>query len=207
MFLGPYKLFDIINLGIVKQLRITKITFDLELKLNHTIESKEVDIEDNTFDNCKENNEAQFITLKESIEKVRGYLKANPNSTKRKNQLEYLSNTLDHFVNWYEDKALSLPDFSNFMPNKIGIFSANLDFSVISIGQTIHRLSENQSKIIKALYNSISDGVDGLTYQEIANRAGLTSSSRVSSYFQSELRWDDLLKYSKLSRRYSLKTK
>ena len=207
MFLGPYKLFDIINLGIVKQLRITKITFDLELKLNHTIESKEVDIEDNTFDNCKENNEAQFITLKESIEKVRGYLKANPNSTKRKNQLEYLSNTLDHFVNWYEDKELSLPDFSNIMPNKIGIFSANLDFSVISIGQTIHRLSENQSKIIKALYNSISDGVDGLTYQEIANRAGLTSSSRVSSYFQSELRWDDLLKYSKLSRRYSLKTK
>ena len=207
MFLGPYKLFDIINLGIVKQLRITKITFDLELKLNHTIESKEVDIEDNTFDNCKENNEAQFITLKESIEKVRRYLKANPNSTKRKNQLEYLSNTLDHFVNWYEDKELSLPDFSNFMPNKIGIFSANLDFSVISIGQTIHRLSENQSKIIKALYNSISDGVDGLTYQEIANRAGLTSSSRVSSYFQSELRWDDLLKYSKLSRRYSLKTK
>ena len=207
MFLGPYKLFDIINLGIVKQLRITKITFDLELKLNHTIESKEVDIEDNTFDNCKENNEAQFITLKESIEKVRGYLKANPNSIKRKNQLEYLSNTLDHFVNWYEDKELSLPDFSNFMPNKIGIFSANLDFSVISIGQTIHRLSENQSKIIKALYNSISDGVDGLTYQEIANRAGLTSSSRVSSYFQSELRWDDLLKYSKLSRRYSLITK
>ena len=207
MFLGPYTLFDIINLGTIKRLQVTKITFDLELKLNHTMKSKEYDIEDNTFDNCKENNEAQFITLKESIEKVRGYLKANPNSTKRKNQLEYLSNTLDHFVNWYEDKELSLPDFSNFMPNKIGIFSANLDFSVISIGQTIHRLSENQSKIIKALYNSISDGVDGLTYQEIANRAGLTSSSRVSSYFQSELRWDDLLKYSKLSRRYYLITK
>ena len=207
MFLGPYTLFDIINLGTIKKLQVTKISYDLDFKLNHTMKSKEYDIEDNTFDNCKENNEAQFITLKESIEKVRGYLKANPNSTKRKNQLEYLSNTLDHFVNWYEDKELSLPDFSNFMPNKIGIFYANLDFSVISIGQTIHRLSENQSKIIKALYNSISDGVDGLTYQEIANRAGLTSSSRVSSYFQSELRWDDLLKYSKLSRRYYLITK
>ena len=207
MFLGPYKLFDIINLGTIKKLQVTKISYDLDFKLNHTMKSKEYDIENNTLDICKRNNEVQFITLTKYIEKVRGYLKANPNSTKRKNQLEYLSNTLDHFVNWYEDKELSLPDFSNFMPNKIGIFSANLDFSVISIGQTIHRLSENQSKIIKALYNSISDGVDGLTYQEIANRAGLTSSSRVSSYFQSELRWDDLLKYSKLSRRYSLKTK
>ena len=42
--------------------------------------------------------------------------------------------------------------------------------------------------------------IKGVSYQEIANRAGLTSSSRVSSYLQSELRWDDLLKYSKLSR-------
>ena len=101
MFLGPYKLFDIINLGTEKRLQITKITLDLELKLNHTMKSKEYDIEDNTLDNCKENNEVQFITPTESIEKVRGYLKANPFSTKRKNQLEYLSNTLDHFVNWY----------------------------------------------------------------------------------------------------------
>jgi len=206
MFLGPYKLFDIINLGIVKQLQITKITFDLESKLNHIMKSKEYDIGDNTLDTCKEYNEEQFITLTESIEDVRGYLSANPDSTKRKNQLEYLSNTLDHFITWYEDKKLSLPDFSTLMPNKNGIFSGNLDFSIISIGQTIYRLSESQSKIVKALYESTAEGVDGLTYQEIANRAGLTSSSRLSSYFQSELRWNDLLKHSRQNRRYSLIT-
>ena len=206
MFLGPYTLFDIINLGTETRLQITKITLDLELKLNHTMVSKEYDIENNTLDNCKENNEVQFITLTKSIEKVRGYLKANPSSTKRKNQLEYLSNTLDHFVNWYEDKKLSLPDSSNLMPNKIGIFSSNLDFSLVFIGQTSYRLSENQSKIIKALYKSTVEGVDGLTYQEIANRTGLTPSSRASSYFQSDIRWNDLLKYSRQNRRYSLIT-
>ena len=206
MFLGPYKLFDIINLGTIKKLQVTKISYDLDFKLNHTMKSEEYDIENNTLDNCKENNEVQFITLTKSIEKVRGYLKANPSSTKRKNQLEYLSNTLDHFVNWYEDKKLSLPDSSNLMPNKIGIFSSNLDFSLVFIGQTSYRLSENQSKIIKALYKSTVEGVDGLTYQEIANRASLTPSSRVSSYFQSDIRWNDLLKYSRQNRRYSLIT-
>ncbi len=206
MFLGPYKLFDIINLGTIKKLQVTKISYELDCKLNHTMKSKEYDIENNTLDNCKENNEVQFITLTKSIEKVRGYLKANPSSTKRKNQLEYLSNTLDHFVNWYEDKKLSLPDSSNLMPNKIGIFSSNLDFSLVFIGQTSYRLSENQSKIIKALYKSTVEGVDGLTYQEIANRASLTPSSRVSSYFQSDIRWNDLLKYSRQNRRYSLIT-
>jgi len=206
MFLGPYKLFDIINLGTIKKLQVTKISYELDCKLNHTMKSKEYDIENNTLDNCKENNEVQFITLTKSIEKVRGYLKTNPSSTKRKNQLEYLSNTLDHFVNWYEDKELSLPDSSNLMPNKIGIFSSNLDFSLVFIGQTSYRLSENQSKIIKALYKSTVEGVDGLTYQEIANRASLTPSSRVSSYFQSDIRWNDLLKYSRQNRRYSLIT-
>ena len=92
------------------------------------------------------------------------------------------------------------------MPNKNGIFSGNLDFSIISIGQTIYRLSESQSKIVKVLYESANEGVVGLTYPEIANRTGLTSYSKVSSYFQSELRWNDLLKYSKQSRRYSLIT-
>ena len=85
MFLGPYTLFDIINLGTIKKLQVTKISYDLDFKLNHTMKSKEYDIENNTLDNCKENNEVQFITLTESIEKVRGYLKTNPSSTKRKN--------------------------------------------------------------------------------------------------------------------------
>ena len=206
MNLEPYRLFDIINAGRVELFQITEIIYDIEAKLNNTLDSVEYHLENNTLETCKEHNDVQVSTITQSIEEVRGYLSTNPDSTKRKNQLEYLSNTLDHFINWYEDKKLSLPDFSTLMPNKNGIFSGNLDFSIISIGQTIYRLSESQSKIIKALYKSTAEGVDGLTYQEIANRAGLTSSSRLSSYFQSELRWNDLLKHSRQNRRYSLIT-
>ena len=206
MYLGPYTLFDIIDTGEGKLFQVTKIVFDIEARLNHTLDSTDGPLKDNTIKTCQEHNGEQVITIIQSIEKVRGYLKPNPDSTKRKNQLVYLSNTLDHFINWYEEKKLFLPDFSTLMPNKNGIFSGNLDFSIISIGQTIYRLSETQSKIIKTLYKSTAEGVDGLTYQEIANRAGLTSYSKMSSYFQSELRWNDLLKYSKQSRRYSLIT-
>ena len=92
------------------------------------------------------------------------------------------------------------------MLNENGIFYANSDFSFIRIRNNNYELTESQSKIVKVLYKSANEGVIGLTYSEIANRTGLTSYSRMSSYFQSELRWNDLLKYSKQSRRYSLIT-
>ena len=206
MNLGPYTLFDIIDTGVKELFQVTEIDYDIEEPLNHSLTPNNFSPDNKTLETCKEHNDGQVSSINQSIEEVRGYLSTNPDSTKRKNQLEYLSNTLDHFINWYEDKKLSLPDFSTLMPNKNGIFSGNLDFSIISIGQTIYRLSESQSKIIKALYKSTAEGVDGLTYQEIANRAGLTSSSRLSSYFQSELRWNDLLKHSRQNRRYSLIT-
>ena len=92
------------------------------------------------------------------------------------------------------------------MPNKMGIFSAKEDFSEVSIGGMNYQLTPSQSKIVKVLYESACEGVDKLTYQEIANRTGLTSYSRLSSYFQAELRVFDLFKYSKRDRRYSLIT-
>ena len=92
------------------------------------------------------------------------------------------------------------------MPNKIGIFFANRDFSIISIGDTTYQLRESQSKIVQVLYESADDGVDGLTYQEIARRTGLTTYSKMSNYFQARLRVKDLLKYSKQNQRYSLIT-
>ena len=208
IFLGPYKLFDVINLGTETRLQITKITFDLELKLNHTMVSKEYDIENNTLDNCKENNEVQFITLTKSIEKVRGYLKTNPSSTKRKNQLEYLSNTLDHFVNWYEYNNLQLPQKLSLMEWSKGSFSANKDFSRISVDKKQHRLRRNQSKVVKLLFKNLSDELDGLTYPELAKELDLTQnrvSSKLSNYFKGSPKVGDLFNYSRRTDKYSLK--
>ena len=206
MYLGPFKLYDIINTGKKVRLEVTIISFDPDDKLYLLFSSEENPDETATVDSCREHNDKQVSSINQSIGEVRDFLSANPDSTKRKNQLVYLSNTLDHFVNFYSDNKLPLPDVPTFMPNKMGIFSGNLDFSIISIGETIYRLSESQSKIVKALYESACEGVDGLTYQKIANRTGLTSYSRLSSYSQAELRVFNLFKYSKRDRRYFLIT-
>ena len=206
MNLGPYTLFDIIDTGVKELFQVTEIDYDIEEPLNHSLTPNNFSPDNKTLETCKEHNDGQVSSINQFIEKVKDYLSANPNSTKRKSQLEYLSNTLDHFVNWYEENQLPFPDTPTIMPNKIGIFSANRDFSIIEIEDNTYKLTESQSKIIKVLYESANEGVDGLTYQEIANRTGLTSYSRLSSYFQSELRWNDLLKHSRQNRRYSLIT-
>jgi hypothetical protein len=45
MFLGPYRLFDIINAGKVK---LFQITYNIEAKLNHTLDSTDYPLTDNT---------------------------------------------------------------------------------------------------------------------------------------------------------------
>ena len=206
MNLGPYTLFDIIDTGEGELFQVTEIVYDIEARLNHTSESKYNHFKDYTLETCRVKNDEQVNTLNQSIEEVRDYLSTNPDSTKRKNQLEYLSNALDHYVNWYKKNQLNFPDTPTIMPNKIGIFSANRDFSIVSIGDTIYRLRESQSKIVKVLYESANEGVDGLTYQVISNKAGLTSSSKMSNYFQAEHRVSNLFKYSRRDQRYSLIT-
>ena len=206
MYLGPFELYDIINTGKKGRLEVTIISFDPDDKLYLLFSSEENPDETATVDSCREHNDKQVSSINQSIGEVRDFLSANPDSTKRKNQLVYLSNTLDHFVNFYSDNKLPLPDVPTFMPNKMGIFSANKDFSEVSIGDVPYQLTPSQSKIVKVLYESACEGMDGLTYQEIANRTGLTSYSRLSSYFQAELRVFDLFKYSKRDRRYSLIT-
>ena len=205
MFLGPYKLFDIINLGTIKKLQVTKISYDLDFKLNHTMKSKEYDIENNTLDNCKENNEEQFITLTESIEKVRGYLKTNPSSTKRKNQLEYLSNTLDHFVNWYDKNKLIIPKRAPEVKWNKGSFYANQDFSIITINDDTYNLSPNQSKVVELLFNNLTNALDGLSYRDMVRETDLTRSGKLSNYFKSSPRVGDLFNYSRRTGKYSLR--
>tara|TARA_B100000949_G_scaffold220605_1_gene220683 strand:+ start:210 stop:833 length:624 start_codon:yes stop_codon:yes gene_type:complete len=206
MYLGEYTLFDILKQNGEEVFQICVITFDIKEPLNHSLTLNNLPLEGRTPDSCKEHNDGQVSSINQFIEKVKDYLSANPNSTKRKSQLEYLSNTLDHFVNWYEENQLPFPDTATIMPNKIGIFSANRDFSIISIRDTTFRLRESQSKIVQVLYESADDGVDGLTYPEIARRTGLTTYSKMSNYFQARLRVKDLLKYSKQNQRYSLIT-
>ena len=173
MYLGPFKLYDIINTGKKGRLEVTIISFDPDDKLYLLFSSEENPDETATVDSCREHNDKQVSFINQSIGEVRDFLSANPDSTKRKNQLVYLSNTLDHFVNFYSDNKLPLPDVPTIMPNKMGIFSGNLDFSIISIGETIYRLSESQSKIVKVLYESTAEGVDGLSYKVIAKRLSL----------------------------------
>jgi len=206
MFLGPYKLFDIINLGTIKKLQVTKISYDLDFKLNHTMKSKEYDIENNTLDICKRNNEVQFITLTKYIEKVRGYLKANPNSTKRKNQLEYLSNTLDHFVIWYEDNKFQIPDKIPLLEWSKGSFSANKNFSIIKIKNKSYSLRRNQPKIVELLFQNLTDELDGLSYKDLSRELDLTSYGKLSNYFKDSPRVGDLFNYSKRNGKYILKT-
>lgn len=206
MFLRPYTLFDIIDTGEGELLQVTEIIFDIEARLNHTLNSKDYNLKENTLQTCQEHNDEQVKLLLGSKAEIEKEIAQGDDGSKTLTQLDYIKNTLKHFRNWYYEHQISFPDAPTIMPNKIGIFSSNLDFSLVFVGQTTYRLSENQSKIIKALYKSTVEGVDGLTYQEIANRAGLTPSSRVSSYFQSDIRWNDLLKYSRQNRRYSLIT-
>ena len=206
MFLGPYKLFDIINLGTIKKLQVTKISYDLDFKLNHTMKSKEYDIENNTLDICKRNNEVQFITLTKYIEKVRGYLKANPNSTKRKNQLEYLSNTLDHFVIWYEDNKFQIPDKIPLLEWSKGSFSANKNFPIIKIKNKSYSLRRNQPKIVEILFQNLTDELDGLSYKDLSKELDLTSYGKLSNYFKDSPRVRDLFNYSRRNGKYTLKT-
>ena len=157
------------------------------------------------MDNCKENNEVQFITLTKSIEKVRGYLKTNPSSTKRKNQLEYLSNTLDHFVNWYDKNKLIIPKRAPELKWNKGSFYANQDFSIFTINDEKYNLSPNQSKVVGLLFKNLTDALDGLSYRDMVRETDLTRSGKLSNYFKGSPRIGDLFNYSRRTGKYSLR--
>ena len=142
-----------------------------------------------------------------SIAEVRLLLKDNPDSTKRKTQLEYLSNTLDHFVNWYKDKKVQIPDKPPLMEWKTGSFSANKDFSRINLDNKLYRLRRNQSKVVELLFKNLTDELDGLTYPELARELDLTNNynSKLSNYFKDSPRVGDVFNHSKRTGKYSLK--
>ena len=205
MNLGPYTLFDIIDAGGVQLLQVTDIILNIEKKLNHVLVTNDHDLGAHTLDKCKKHNDEQVICIIQSLEEVKKLLDENPFSTKRKNQLEYLSNTLDHFVNWYGTNDFQLPQKLSLMEWSKGSFFANKDFSRINVDNNLYRLRRNQSKVVKLLFENLTDKLDGLSYYEMARELDLTSTGKLSNYFKDSPRVGDVFNYSRRTGKYSLK--
>ena len=205
MLNDSYKLFEIIDAGGVHLLQVVKINYNLNKRLKHDLDIQQFDINKETEMTCLGHNNEQVKSITKSIEEVKKLLDDNPFSTKRKNQLEYLSNTLDHFVNWYGANDLQLPQKLSLMEWSKGSFSANKDFSRISVDEKQHRLRRNQSKIVKLLFKNLTNELDGLSYPEMARALDLTSTGKLSNYFKDSPRVGDVFNYSRSTGKYSLK--
>ena len=206
MFLGPYTLFDIDEQNEGPQFKIRVINFEIEELLNHTASDTYQPLSNNSLETCKNKNDRQVELLYFSISKVKLFFKENPDSTKRKNQLEYLSNTLDHFVNWYEDNKFQIPDKIPLLEWSKGSFSANKNFSIIKIKNKSYSLRRNQPKIVEILFQNLTDELDGLSYKDLSRELDLTSYGKLSNYFKDSPRVRDLFNYSRRNGKYTLKT-
>ena len=206
MFLGPYTLFDIDEQNEGPQFKIRVINFEIEELLNHTASDTYQPLSNNSLETCKNKNDRQVELLYFSISKVKLFFKENPDSTKRKNQLEYLSNTLDHFVNWYEDNKFQIPDKIPLLEWRKGSFSANKNFSIIKIKNKSFSLKRNQPKIVEILFKNLTDELDGLSYKDLSRELDLTSYGKLSNYFKDSPRVRDLFNYSRRNGKYTLKT-
>jgi hypothetical protein len=205
MFLGPYTLFDILEQNKEAQFEICVISFDLNEKLNHSFQHNHFPLKDNSVEYCKNKNDRQVELLYFSLRKVRLLFKENPDSTKRKNQLEYLSNTLDHFVNWYDNNQLIIPKKAPELKWNKDIFFANQDFSIITIKDETYSLRPNQSKVVGLLFKNLKSELDGLSYSGMAKELDLTTSGKLSNYFKDSPKVNDVFNYSRITGKYSLK--
>ena len=186
-------------------LQVVKINYNLNKKLKHDLDIQQFDINKITEMTCLEHNNEQVKSITKSIEEVKKLLDENPFSSKRKTQLEYLSNTLDHFVNWYGTNDIQLPQKLSLMEWSKGSFFANKDFSRISVDEKQHRLRRNQSKIVKLLFKNLTNELDGLSYPEMARALDLTSTGKLSNYFKDSPKVGDVFNYSRRTGKYSLK--
>ena len=205
MLNDSYKLFEIIDAGRVHLLQVVKINYNLNKKLKHDLDIQQFEVNKETEMTCLEHNNEQVKSITKLIEEVKKLLDENPFSSKRKTQLEYLSNTLDHFVNWYGANDLQLPHKFSIMEWSKGSFSANKDFSRISIDNNPYRLRRNQSKVVMLLFENLTNELDGLSYSEMARVLDLTSTGKLSNYFKDSPRVGDVFNYSRITGKYSLR--
>ena len=83
--------------------------------------------------------------------------------------------------------------------------SANKDFSKINLDNKQYRLRRNQSKVVKLLFDNLTDELDGHSYPEIARALDLTSTGKLSNYFKDSPRVGDVFNYSRSTGKYYLK--
>ena len=103
-------------------------------------------------------------------------------------------------MNWYDKNQLIIPKRAPALKWNRGSFYANQDYSIITIYNKTYSLSPSQSKVVKLLFENLTNELDGLTYPELAKELDLTNnrvSSKLSNYFKGSPRVGDLFNYSR----------
>ena len=202
MYQGPFKLHDIIHKDGKDILEVIDIVYKPDNRFKHSLNITEHPIGSGSIESCKEQNDKQLTFLLECRENVESRLRANKRSPKIKNLLEYYASSYDQYFNWYTGKRLVLPGVSPGMVHVKNKFAANWNFSVVKLDNKEYQLTKTQSKIVEYAFKQLDEDKMGLTYSNIVNGVSslggqLTNYSRLSSYFQKELKVTTLFRLEK----------
>ena len=202
MYQGPFKLHDIIHKDGKDILEVIDIVYKPDNRFKHSLNITEHPIGSGSIESCKEQNDKQLTFLLECRENVESRLRANKRSPKIKNLLEYYASSYDQYFNWYTGKRLVLPGVSPEMVHVKNKFASNWNFSVVKLDNKVYQLTKTQSKIVEYAFKQLDEDKMGLTYSNIVNGVSslggqLTNYSRLSSYFQKELKVTTLFRLEK----------
>ena len=202
MYQGPFKLHDIIHKDGKDILEVIDIVYKPDNRFKHSLNITEHPIGSGSIESCKEQNDKQLTFLLECRENVESRLRANKRSPKIKNLLEYYASSYDQYFNWYTGKRLVLPGVSPGMVHIKNKFAANWNFSVVKLDNKEYQLTKTQSKIVEYAFKQLDEDKMELTYSNIVNGVSslggqLTNYSRLSSYFQKELKVTTLFRLEK----------
>lgn len=202
MYQGPFKLHDIIHKDGKDILEVIDIVYKPDNRFKHSLNITEHPIGSGSIESCKEQNDKQLTFLLECRENVESRLRANKRSPKIKNLLEYYASSYDQYFNWYTGKRKPLPRVSPGMVHVKNKFASNWNFSVVKLDNKVYQLTKTQSKIVEYAFKQLDEDKMGLTYSNIVNGVSslggqLTNYSRLSSYFQKELKVTTLFRLEK----------
>ena len=202
MYQGPFKLHDIIHKDGKDILEVIDIVYKPDNRFKHSLNITEHPIGSGSIESCKEQNDKQLTFLLECRENVESRLRANKRSPKIKNLLEYYASSYDQYFNWYTGKRKPLPRVSPGMVHVKNKFASNWNFSVVKLDNKVYQLTKTQSKIVEYAFKQLDEDKMGLTYYNIVNGVSslggqLTNYSRLSSYFQKELKVTTLFRLEK----------
>ena len=202
MYQGPFKLHDIIHKDGKDILEVIDIVYKPDNRFKHSLNITEHPIGSGSIESCKEQNDKQLTFLLECRENVESRLRANKRSPKIKNLLEYYASSYDQYFNWYTGKRKPLPRVYPGMVHVKNKFASNWNFSVVKLDNKVYQLTKTQSKIVEYAFKQLDEDKMGLTYYNIvigvSSLGGqLTIYSRLSSYFQKELKVTTLFRLEK----------